>query len=315
VVWKDFLGSLSRNIPHTSGRFVSMFGVLSKVSSLNVILQPYPHVVVRNAIDEDLFKQLDREFPRRKLLLGDRLVEDKMYEYSARKIVCNPAIHPIWREFVSYHISRKFFKDILRVFGAAIPTLHPSLEQKLGKPLNKLTIGMRDMESGNSEKADEVDLAMDCQFYLNYTRSRRRIAGPHIDRGTQFYGAMLYFRDPADNSFGGDFQICEANNYAKLFISENAVNETEVKNSRVVKTVKYEANTLVFFLNSAKSIHAVSPRSATPFIRRHINICGDLFILPGEGLFNVCRPVRASASREHGQQETYEIVQFRLPDN
>jgi hypothetical protein len=55
----------------------------------------------------------------------------------------------------------------------------------------------------------------------------------------------------------------------------------------VTNTATYEANTLVFFLNTERSIHAVTPRSATPIPRKHINFTADLFTLPDEGLFNL----------------------------
>jgi len=294
---------------------MSRFSVLSGVSACNVKSEPYPHIVVHNAIDATLFKQLEREFPSSELLLGDRVIEDKTYEYSVCKIVSNPAISPIWREFVAYHSSREFFMEVLRVFGDAIVTLHQRLEHILGKSLRELSTGIRNLEFRRKRAQYEVDLAMECQFYLNYTRRLRQIVPPHVDRGTQLYGGMLYFREEADDSSGGDFQICEPRDYRKLLVSEDALNEAELDNSRVTDVVKYESNTLVFFLNSVRSIHAVSPRSATPFVRRHVNICADLLTLPGDGLFNVCRPAkRSDVDGSHPQGERYEIVHFRLPD-
>ncbi|WP_439135800.1 hypothetical protein, partial [Pseudomaricurvus sp.] len=55
-----------------------------------------------------------------------------------------------------------------------------------------------------------------------------------------------------------------------------------------VDTGYYQPNTLVLFINSPKSIHAVSQRSATDVPRRHINFCCDL---PFD-LFQIRKPFR-----------------------
>lgn len=45
---------------------------------------------------------------------------------------------------------------------------------------------------------------------------------------------------------------------------------------QTVSTVKYDANTLVFFVNSNHAYHAVTPRSRTPYPRRFVNIVAQL---------------------------------------
>jgi hypothetical protein len=45
---------------------------------------------------------------------------------------------------------------------------------------------------------------------------------------------------------------------------------------QTVSTVKYEANTLVFFVNSNQAFHAVTRRSPTPYPRRFVNIVAQL---------------------------------------
>jgi hypothetical protein len=55
----------------------------------------------------------------------------------------------------------------------------------------------------------------------------------------------------------------------------------------IVETARYAANKLVFFLNSPRSIHAVSPRTPTEVPRRHINFCADVLKAP---LFDLMLP-------------------------
>lgn len=109
---------------------------------------------------------------------------------------------------------------------------------------------------------------------------------------------MLYFRGYDDDSVGSDLDVCKARSEADLYPGPKKIKVDEPpmevidEKVDVVRTAKYEANTLFFFINSDKSIHAVSPRTATPVPRRHVNFTGDLFYLESDGLFEVIHTPR-----------------------
>lgn len=138
---------------------------------------------------------------------------------------------------------------------------------------------------------------MECQFYVNYTRQPRIVRGPHVDRPSELFAALFYFRQSDDSSTGGDLDICEAIHpiypgSQSVRISELPA-EVDASLVRTVQTVKYRANTMVLFLNSPRALHAVSPRSPTPLTRRHINFCADV---PFD-LFDLELPARLALKR------------------
>ena len=181
-------------------------------------------------------------------------------------------------------------------FNAKIITLNQGIEKRVGRSLGNFSVGMRPGGRGDP-LASGADVSMECQFYLNYSEKPRIVRGPHVDRPSELFAALLYFRQDGDSSIGADLEICEGAD--ELFPSKHKVKigklPAEINESKVtvVKKVDYAANTLVLFLNSAKSIHAVSPRSPTATPRRHINFCCDV---PFD-LFEIDVPFRLETKR------------------
>lgn len=279
--------------------------VLGSASRADVRLDPFPHVVINNALDKGLFDQLAREFPAPQVLLeAEGALSDTWYDYPAQKVLHNSAISPRWREFFSYHVSDAFFGDVARVFGEAIRALYPKIERQYGKRFAELECAMRCHDKGRHFGERPSEVLTECQFFLNYARRARTIRGPHVDRPTELYAGLLYFRHEDDESTGGDLQICRVNEAATLFPDPHTIRiaesprELDWTGLEVTETIEYAANTLVFFLNSPRSIHAITERSASPIPRRHINFCADVVGLPGTELFNVDVPAWAKLRRK-----------------
>jgi hypothetical protein len=276
----------------------SRLSILSNASAAHIIMDPYPHLVIENALDRDVFDQLACEYPEADIVLGNREKKDTWYDYPACLAIDNSAITPFWREFMQYHVSPEFYADVIELFGDAINACHPDLESALGKSLDKLNTAMRYPEREENARNRECDLSMECQFYINYTEHPRAVRGPHVDRPTELYAALLYFRQDDDTSTGSDLEVCEAKNPKELYPKPNVIKadglpmEVEIEKVNVVSTTRYKPNTLVFFINSARSLHAVSPRTATAVPRKHINFTADLFNLPEPALFLVKHNLR-----------------------
>ncbi len=256
------------------------FSILSNASSANIVTDPYPHLVIRNALDPDVFAQLAATFPADDLIVNGRQIKDTWYDYPASEVIRDERIAPQWRDFFAYHVSRDFYLELMGVLGDAIQQTYPNIEARLGKPLDQAKVGMRPGGKGDP-LAPGADLSMECQFYANYTRAPREVRGPHVDRPSELFAALLYFRQDGDDSTGGDLEVCVAKDRSlypdrdSVMISELPA-EVAPSGVTTVSTARYAANTLVLFLNSARSIHAVSGRSPTQLTRRHINFCCDL---------------------------------------
>lgn len=253
--------------------------ILSRASRSDLVLDPYPHLVIENALDPDVFAALEAAFPADDVVVNGRRLTDTWYDYPACKVLDDTRIAPIWREFFHHHTSKPFFDELVALAGDTLRRLNPDLERRIGRPLEQFRAGVR---PGGREDAlaPGADVSMECQFYVNYTQRPRVVRGPHVDRPSELFAALLYFRQPGDESSGADLAICEA--AAPLHRDRHHVRISKLPAEidddlvRTVKVAKYAANTLVLFLNSAASIHAVTPRTPTPLTRRHINFCCDV---------------------------------------
>lgn len=267
--------------------------ILSNACRADVRTDPYPHVVIRNALDPEIYAQLEKEFPDPSVVLNNRGKKDTWYDYPACLALNNPAITPLWKAFLDYHTSEAFYRDLIKLLGDAINRAHPDLERRYGKPLAEFSTSMRQLKAAQNPINHATDMSLECQFYVNYTAQARTVRGPHVDRPTELYAALLYFRDPADDSSGSDLDICAARDPRQIYPGERQIKvdhlpmELDDEKVDIVNTASYQANTLVLFINSEKSIHAVSPRTATPVARRHINFTADLFGLQEDALFKV----------------------------
>jgi hypothetical protein len=284
-----------------AGRFMSAsshkrLSILSRASQADWVLAPYPHLVIENALPPALYQQLESEFPADGIILDGRAAKDTWFDYPASKVVHDKRISGLWREFFAYHTSKAFFDELLALAGPHILALAPDIERRAGRKLEDFKVAMR--PGGRDEPlAPHADASMECQFYLNYSRQSRTVRGPHVDRPSELFAALLYFRHNEDDSLGSDLEICEEPTHARATPREIEISElpAEIDPARVrtVKTVRYAANTLVLFLNAAHAIHAVTPRTATKIARRHINFCCDVRF----DLFDLKLPMRLATKQ------------------
>ncbi len=96
------------------------YSILSNVSPRDLALEPYPHLVVENAIDADVFSELERTFPADDIVVDNRPLKDTWYDYPACKVVNDTRLTPLWREFFRYHTSPAFFRELVLVAGDAM---------------------------------------------------------------------------------------------------------------------------------------------------------------------------------------------------
>ena len=248
--------------------------VLDKVTASDVIASPFPHLVIENALDEDLYLQLSDQFPQHLLPEADK--GNAYTYYKASRALKEKKIGKLWYDFIKLHTSRVFYNKFLDVFGSHLLNLHPDLENRIGRKLKNLKPKVR-----HSNKLSFSPLAIDCQLAKcspvtepgKAVRSYGNDAGPHIDRPVAIYAGLLYFRMPGDVSTGGDLQLYECTANHPVYDSTNHIPEKIVK---CFRKIPYASNTMVFFLNSPYSIHGVSVRDKTKFPRLHVNFISEL---------------------------------------
>lgn len=258
--------------------------VLSKARSADVVMEPFPHVVIRNALDPALYEKLAAEFPADEVVMNGKLLKSNAkYFYGAAKALADDRISPLWKDFFRTHASDDFYREAVALFGSAIKALYPDLEIRLKKKTADLRTGIRRRDAS-------AEAAMDCQFAINSPVTERvsSVRGPHVDGAKTLFQGLLYFKDTGDEA-GGNLELYrfrEGVDPSSLELS--AVDPALVEKAA---SVVYEKNTLIFFLNSIRSLHGVSPRAVTPRTRRYFNVLCDL-------------PVELFQSRAQSRPET-----------
>ncbi|MCI0488167.1 MAG: hypothetical protein L0229_16390 [Blastocatellia bacterium] len=244
-----------------------MKSVLHKASRIDILDEPFPHIVIRNALEGDLYERLARAWPGAEIILdGREPLSNRNYRYCARDVLSDERISPLWRDFCTYHTSRDFYLEVISLFGDRIASLHTSMEARLGKRLEDLSTSVR-------FKEEFRDIALECQFtYTAPVTAASRSVGPHIDREVALYAGMLYFRLDEDDSTGGDLELHSFTGTPAFFKESRFAPDSRVK---LEKVIEYRKNTLVFFLHSVASVHGVSLRSATVYPRLNVNFVGE----------------------------------------
>ena len=87
--------------------------VLQFANNITVDLQPFPHIVIRNALPDDVAKELTTTFQldlfeTYKSKLADS--NNKRVDITIAASRSIEAIPPIWREFLEYHSSTALCK-------------------------------------------------------------------------------------------------------------------------------------------------------------------------------------------------------------
>ena len=267
--------------------------ILARLDPGQIVYEPFPYLHATECLDPAYYEALSAAFPTVERVLGGRAPKNNYaYLMQTRKVFDDPEIPSIWRDFFAYHTSRAFFSEFLDFWRDAIEAEYPDIEDRFGKPIDQLSTEVRYPGKKGTPENRNADFMLDCQFGINSpVTSQSVVRGPHIDDIHKLFNALLYFRQPDDDSEGGDFVIYRPKAENGRFYQDS---QRDIADRYVepVATVPYRPNSLVMMLNTARSIHGVSPRSVTSHPRRYVNFQAETYRLPSDGFF----PIRRSLS-------------------
>lgn len=258
----------------------SDFSVLSKANAKSVRLQPFPHLVIENALNLDVANQLRFEFPKPEQIGIDQSLSNNRWDLSAHQVADSEYISELWKQVIAYHTSIAFWAEIYTIFGNYLA----SAESQLGISLAAPRLGVRGRDSFVSKQ-----LLLDAQISGNTpVHVKSSVRGTHIDQGNKLFSALLYLRDDDDESTGGEFVIQRWRSSIPKKLRPSAYHEGMKSFRESVTVVPYQHNTLVFLLNSPDSLHAVTARSETASTRKFMNLVGvvskSLYHVPDDNL-------------------------------
>ena len=262
--------------------------ILVRLSRERITFEPYPHAWTPEALEPAYYAELEASFPSLERIAGPGpLANNRPFRLPACEVFEDPAIPEIWRRFFEYHCSGAFLREQLSLWRAAIEREYPDVEARFGKSLTEITGDVRLYREGslpeNLVENLRADAMLDCQFVVNSPVTKPcSVRGSHVDRPYKLFVALLYFRHPEDRSSGGNLRIERLRAPGRRFDRRQHVDERFVE---CCAEIPYAPNTLVAWLNTARSVHAVTPRLLAPLPRRYVNFLTECYALRSETFF------------------------------
>ena len=252
------------------------YSILGRARAVDIVEDPYPHLLLHDALPQDLYDELAAGFPGLDYVAGADAGRSNLATLSGADVVLgDPQISSAWQNFFRYHLSGAFFREFVELWAPTIEQQYPDLVENFGKPLDQFDVGVRARGRTDSQQNLLHDIVLDCVFGMNTPVTEpSRVRGPHIDIPHKLFSSLLYFREPDDDSEGGEYQLFRMK---RRIYPQSMRKKIPLRFVEAQINVPYRANTLIVWLNGARSVHAVSPRSITPFPRRYVAITGECY--------------------------------------
>ena len=235
-----------------------------------VVMEPYPHLIIEDALPTDIYDNLEKEWPAEQLLATEPFDQGICYRLKADEMLKPGKVSNLWKEFTEYHTSSDFYKEMQEAFGNIVPHID-NIEN---------TLSARGWDKGDDW------IGTDCQTVMHkpIDFSSRT---PHIDNPREIYAGLLYMPYTDDKSTGGSFQLHKQQ--AQITeVNKNGGRAVGDKAGDIVKTVPYKRNTFVMFCNnSTNTVHSVSARKNAVRHRRSVNIIAEFNKVAKRSMFAV----------------------------
>ena len=92
---------------------MKQISILNNRENITFSLNPFPHAIIKDALPDMLANQLTLEFPIESF---DTSMNNKRKNISAIDVKNMENISTLWKEFIYYHSSNDFYKEVLQVF-------------------------------------------------------------------------------------------------------------------------------------------------------------------------------------------------------
>ena len=239
-----------------------MHSVLNNYKNGKYSKDPFPYIIIDNALPTDYYNELDTAFPSyKKIINGRQYFQNFAYRKNSAETLTDKEIPNIWKEFIRYHTSYFFVKELYNVFGEDIVKQYPPMKNNY---VQNHHCGIRYLE--------KKDFNLDTQFVINTpVEYESTVIEPHLDNPVEFFAGLLYMRNHDDDSNGGN--LCTYK-FKKdpIFYGKSRVKNKYVK---LIEEIEYKSNRLVLFINTLHSLHGVTNKKSSKHYRKYINIIGE----------------------------------------
>ena len=95
--------------------------LLQNFKENNFSLDPFPHIVIENALPEKLYKELADTYPINKFNHNNQ--NNGKLTMLSEQIQKDTEIYELWKKFVSFHKSKEFYHQVFDIFSKNISIL------------------------------------------------------------------------------------------------------------------------------------------------------------------------------------------------
>ena len=248
-------------------------------------LKPYPHLVIENALPNDLYDELCEKFP--KMNEKQSTFENTIFTLLSEDIQKSNEIDVLWKNFIKQYSSQTFYDETIEIFGQNILNVYKNHFSKI-EDLKKLTI--ENSQENQKKKSTDLYLNGNIMYYTEVKKDgipKKDSEGKlrvHSDGPNKFITSLMYFKDKSDitENMGGDLAIHHWRFPIPFFIkkiilakNDNFINSI-IRHFQFIfigltKKITYKPNTFVMFLGSIDSLHSVTSRKKGSPVRRNVH--------------------------------------------
>lgn len=246
--------------------------IFEKVREADVFHFPFPHIILKDALDREFANGLLHSFPSLDVLSSGKHVkadsDEGILAYRQFCLTGNIAfrdglLNAEVREFLEELYSYRTFADFVSLFQNDLRKIMPEAFRVFERA------SPDDLGFPGSGKIIEID-GGPCAITPSLNPHPPNI---HLENKRKIGGVLLYLKSADDPLPGGAFQMFTRKHSGKIETNPKMVVKKKYNEFfDMVKSVPYEHNMLFAFASSMHSFHAVEPRIGRGPERRTMNI-------------------------------------------
>ncbi len=240
--------------------------LLQNFKKSDFYIDPYPHVIIHNALPQDTYEKLKDAAPSN--LIPDKSLDNVRGNINFDQLENIPE-NKIFLDFLNYHNSEKYYEEFVSIFKDELNKSYPNLINSTRSLIKKKQIFSLTSVKFKKENCMKFNSTYS---YNTPVKSSSSVRGPHIDHFDKINFGLYYLRLDDDKSEGGDLILYKWKSGYSNFRKKNIIFTEKWDNMfdhvEEVKTLKYKKNTFILALNSIDALHGVSPREKTEHIRQ-----------------------------------------------
>ncbi len=223
----------------------SAVAMMDRLTPADISDDPFPHFVVKNALPPELAEQLLAAFPDEAAFDADPAYDGKrhrIYGLANERLDASAEAGEVIKAFCRTLREPAFADRMVSLFAGHIRRAYPKLD------LSDIRRNMKASGKINISAALADDASIN---------------------PLTLFTMLIYLRRKDDRTQGGDLQLYAPHDPGFQFDEKGRELPTEV--ATVIKTIPYEHNTAVAFMNGPLAFHGVSLRQATSYPRTTIS--------------------------------------------